>query len=88
MLCYETAGASGGNEPDPLVTQRDGSHARSHFEQQGRGSKHHSTRGVASCVNGTGWGDVEEDLGEGAEEGPEWKHAQESRGVNVNRGPR
>ena len=30
VLCCETAGAGGGNEPDPLVTQSDGSHARSH----------------------------------------------------------
>ena len=36
-LCCETVDGGGGNEPDPLVTQSGGSHARSHCEQQGQG---------------------------------------------------
>ena len=40
------------DEPDPLVTKSDGSHARSHCEQQGHDCKHHSTTEVVSCVGG------------------------------------
>ena len=51
MLWNSCAGS--GNETDPRETQSGGSHAKSHYMQQERGSTHHSTRKVALCVGGT-----------------------------------